>query len=216
VTEVEPGPVPEVPEPRSVKWLRILGIIALVEAIMLMTGALLVGLLTVIGVANLLSRGGDTGAGNDVTAPEGAAPLEEPIETSAAGPKVLKIGQTATSLDGKVKITLSAPRFTTERPDEFSGPPAEKFFLHVGVLAQAAGNQRVSVEPSYFYFRLPSGDRFNYGDGNASGAVGNRALVATTLNPGEKVRGEIVFDVPSKGGELVYDEGSGAAVVWRL
>jgi uncharacterized protein DUF4352 len=134
---------------------------------------------------------------------------------------MLKVGQSGTLLSADtgqevVKITVSAPRFTTGRPDEFSDPPAEKFFLHVVVLAQVAGSQQVSVDPSQFYFRLPSGDRFNSGEGNASGAVGNRALASTTLNPGEKVRGEVVFDVPSKASEIVYHEGRGAAVVWRL
>ncbi len=224
MTEVELGPVPQVPEPRSVKWLRILGVIALVEAIMLMTGTLVVGFLLFVAGVSLVGNLGDsqprTGGTDVATVPEGVPP-EGSGETPAAGPKVLKIGQTGTVLSADtgqevVRITLSAQRFTTGRPNEFSDPPAEKFFLHVVVLAQATGSQQVSVDPSQFYFRLPSGDRFNSGEGNASGAVGNRALASTTLNPGEKVRGEVVFDVPSKAGDIVYDEGGGAAVVWRL
>jgi hypothetical protein len=218
-TVLEPQPRPEIQEPRGVRALRVLGIIALVEAIIIMTGIIVLSLLAFLGVVAIVSNLGGTdtatgAGGTDVTVPEGQAPTEQ-IPPAATVPR-LKIGQTASikAPDSDVqaaKLTVSNPRYSTKAPDQYSEPPGEKYFLRVTVVVENTGDQPFSVSSSEFYLRTPDGKR--YGEGKA---LGQGDLSSATVNPGEKVRGDVVLDVPTRSGEIVYDPGSGSAAVWRL
>jgi hypothetical protein len=218
-TLFEAQPSPETQEPRGVRALRVLGIIALVEAIIIMTGIIVLSLLTFLGLAAIVSNlgGTDTGTGSTggtgITVPEGAAPEQV---TPAPEVPVLRLGQAASvrapDSDARAaRITVTEPRYSTKAPDQFSEPPGEKFFLRITVLVENTGVRPFSVSSSEFYLRTPEGER--YGEGKA---LGQSELSSATVNPGEKVRGDVVLDVPSKNGEIVYDAGSGSVAAWRL
>jgi hypothetical protein len=199
----------------------VLGIIALVEAIIIMTGILIVSLLAVLGVAAIVGNLGGTdtgtetgsGSGTDVTVPDVLPPEQA---TPPPTVPIVRMGQPASvrapdSDAQAAKITLSNPRYSTKAPDEFSEPPGEKYFLKVTVVVETTGDQPFSVSSSEFYLRTSDGAR--YGEGKA---IGQSNLSSATVNPGEKVRGDVVLDVPAKSGEIVYDPGSGSVAAWRL
>jgi hypothetical protein len=84
------------------------------------------------------------------------------------------------------------------------------------VKATARGGQ-LSINPLDFYAKA-DGQHISSMDGNAMGAIdSSQELTASTLNSGETATGQMVFDVPSAHGQIVYAAGlnSQALASWN-
>jgi len=104
-------------------------------------------------------------------------------------------------------LTLASPHVTTYPADSYGERPQNGYY--VIVTARAGADQGYTggydVSTSDFY-ALVGGQHYDEGDGNAYQALSdiNSELGYTTLAAGETTSGKLVFDLPSRHGEIVY------------
>jgi hypothetical protein len=231
-----PGwPVQTPPEPKPRRGRRAIvvvlsaiagGLIAIVAAVALLVGAL--------GAAASSVDTTDKAAApkTEQTAPpssspefqdpgeEGVDPDEDLSEDEFSGPVNLKVGETAVVSEGfgsdstplgeltidKVTATKSATSYgETEYPDN-------KWFIKVHVIAKGSKNG-FDVNPLDFYVRGDDGSHYDAFDGNTFSVTADPELHANSLAKGEKLAGNIVFDVPARHGVIVYAPSMGSDAV---
>jgi hypothetical protein len=104
-------------------------------------------------------------------------------------------------------VTVSSPRVTTYPADSYGSGPQHGYFVIVTVtaIADAAYTGGFDISTSDFY-ALVSGRHYDEGNGNAYGALSdmNSELGYVTLAGGETASGKLVFDLPSRHGEIIY------------
>jgi hypothetical protein len=159
-----------------------------------------------------------------ITEPPSSAPdVTEPPQT---GPEVLKVGQTLSvrqSADtsgysdpaqGSADITVTKVEAATREPVEFGSKPERGWFVVVHVKAVGTGGG-LDVNPFDFYVKSPNG--FHAEDSTYSDAWGP-TFDSATLNKGEHVSGTLIYDVPSRHGQLVYAPNlDGEAIgIWKF
>lgn len=157
--------------------------------------------------------------------PTATATFTEPVveettqaPTSPSETKV-RIGQTlSVSQDGVEagEITAAGVTSTQAAPNEFASRPANGNYVTFTITAKATATGTFDINPFDFYFRATDGRHLDLTAGNAVEATRDDDLSATTLNPGETVKGTIVFDLPGTHGELVYAPLSQALGSWNF
>jgi hypothetical protein len=142
----------------------------------------------------------DTTAPADTSPPVPAGPDMQPM----GGTETLTETDTGTTIG---TLAISSPRVTTYPADSYGSRPQHGYY--VIVTARAGADQGYAsgyeVSTSDFY-ALASGQHYDEGDGNAYDALSdvNSELGYTTLAAGETTSGKLVFDVPSRHGQIVY------------
>jgi Domain of unknown function (DUF1942) len=136
-----------------------------------------------------------------------------PTPTAKSGPEQLSFGDVAVITDGgsSAKVTVGAPRFSasnnsTDMPMTPTNGLYEAFTVSfVGVTGSFDANA-LSL-----YIRGADGTHYT----GTTGLGFEPMLSASTLTPGEPLKGNIVFDVPSRTGTLVYESGLEALGEWK-
>ena len=149
-----------------------------------------------------------------VTAPTSAP---APVQTAApapvqSGPHRLSLGWSTviTQSDSTAKVGVGTPKFATT--DKYAVAPDHGFYAVFPVQASGVTGS-FDVNPLYFYVR--GADGTHYDPTYASGF--DPILSSSLLAPGEPYRGNIIFDLPSKSGTLVYEAGLGTnGVEWKF
>ena len=114
-------------------------------------------------------------------------------------------------------VTITGAKVVTGPQAEFGSAPAHGYFVIATVKATAASGGQLDINPLDFYAKA-KGQHIGTMDGNAMGAIdSSQELTASTLNGGETATGQIVFDVPSAHGQIVYAPGlnSQALASWN-
>ena len=116
--------------------------------------------------------------------------------TQPAGPTTFAMGERGTiTKDGEgdvLYVTVAAPKTVT---DEYQKPERGRFVaVTITFQALAAGQD---VNPYDFIATTTSGERINPTFITPSG--GGTELNSATLNTGEKAKGAVTFDIPTKG-----------------
>ena len=104
---------------------------------------------------------------------------------------------------------MAKPKLLTKTPGEFPDVPENKYFAVFSISARAA--KTFDINPYDFYVRGDDGAHY---DGAFASVEPD--LHPVTLNAGEKVKGNVVFDIPSKHATLVYAPGSSALSEWSF
>jgi hypothetical protein len=158
-----------------------------------------------------------------------AAPPASSAQANPAAPAAPKApstmglapGQSVTVNDNDMgnhgTVTVTGAKVVTQAQTDFGSAPAHGHFVIVTVKATATSGGQLDINPLDFYAKA-AGQHFGSTDGNALGAIdSSQELNANTLNGGESTSGEIVFDVPSAHGQIVYATGlnSQALASWN-
>lgn len=150
--------------------------------------------------------------------PSDPAPIQSAVQDAPEPPGALEVGMTGTYFEADQEVgTVTVTEFSrfTEPDSEFGDPPQNADFLKATIVVEATGSQVYSVNPFDFYVRDAEGRRYEFSNGNALWAVGE-SMNHIDLNPGEKVTGTVVFDVPDGSLELVYAPGLRSLAYWEL
>ena len=130
-------------------------------------------------------------------------------------------GQSVTVKDSDLgyhgTVTITGAKVVTGPQTEFGSAPAHGHYVIATVKAAAASGGQLDINPLDFYAKA-AGQHFGSFDGNAVSAIdSSQELTASTLNSGETATGQIVFDVPSAHGQIVYAPGwnSQALASWN-
>ncbi len=136
------------------------------------------------------------------------------------------VGQTGTLYDtgssaNLATITVSAPTFVTT--DANGNEPQFGYFANFTVTVKdiAPSSTQADIAPSDGDFYVQATDGQKYGVGDQEGVQSGYSILAAAtdelgtngsggpvdLLPGQSTTGEIVIDVPSQHGELVYASG---------
>jgi uncharacterized protein DUF4352 len=152
------------------------------------------------------------------SAPASPAAPAAPKAPSTMG---LALGQSVTVSDTGPgyhgTVTITGAKVVTGPQAEFGSAPAHGYFVIATVKATAASGGQLDINPLDFYAKA-KGQHIGTMDGNAMGAIdSSQELTASTLNGGETATGQIVFDVPSAHGQIVYAPGlnSQALASWN-
>jgi hypothetical protein len=198
------------PRPRRRRrWLRriALGLAALV--------ALIIGI-TVASSGTHVTVTPPAPAGHSAPAsPSAPAAPKAPSTMGLAPGQSVTVSDTGLGYHGAVIIT--GAKVVTGPQAEFGSAPAHGYFVIATVKATAASGRQLDINPLDFYAKAAS-QHIGTMDGNAMGAIdSSQELTASTLNGGETATGQIVFDVPSAHGQIVYAPGlnSQALASWN-
>jgi hypothetical protein len=152
------------------------------------------------------------------TAPASPAAPAAPKTPSTMG---LALGQSVTVDDNDMgyhgTVTITGAKVVTGPQTEFGSAPAHGYFVIATLKAAAASGGQLDINPLDFYAKANS-QHIGTTDGNAMGAIdSSQELTASTLNGGETATGQVVFDVPSAHGQIVYAPGlnSQALASWN-
>lgn len=150
-----------------------------------------------------------------------AAPPASSAAAPAASTMSLALGQPVTVNDSLASqqgtVTITSAKVVTGPQTEFGSAPAHGHFVIATVKAAATSGGQLDINPLDFYAKA-NGQHISSTDGNAFGAINSsQELSASTLNGGEAATGQIVFDVPSAHGQIVYAPGldSQALASWN-
>ena len=161
-----------------------------------------------------------------VTPPAPAGHSSPASPAAPAAPKApstmgLALGQSVTLSDTGLgyhgTVTITGAKVATGPQAEFGSAPAHGYFVIATVKATATSGGQLDINPLDFYAKA-KGQHIGTMDGNAMGAIdSSQELTASTLNGGETATGQIVFDVPSAHGQIVYAPGlnSQALASWN-
>ena len=198
------------PRPRRRRrWLRriALGLAALV--------ALIIGI-TVASSGTHVTVTPPAPAGHSAPAsPAAPAAPKAPSTMGLAPGQSVTVSDTGLGYHGTVTIT--GAKVVTGSQAEFGSAPAHGYFVIATVKATTASGGQLNINPLDFYAKANS-QHIGTMDGNALGAIdSSQELTASTLNGGETATGQIVFDVPSAHGQIVYAPGlnSQALASWN-
>jgi hypothetical protein len=149
------------------------------------------------------------------------APAEDASDDQDSGPATVAVGDSVTvSQDDKEAATIlvSSVKVATKGSGSFSEKPENGAYKIVKVTVTNTGSDSFDVNPFDWYYRDADGNKYEYGDGNSilSGFDGP-SFDSTTLQPGEKRSGSMVFDTSKGATELIYAPGwdSSTVAVWK-
>lgn len=146
-----------------------------------------------IGVALL----GITAASCDTTT---SSPAGSSTPSTAA--KNLAVGAALKVTDisgGSAFVTVESITYSKAGNGVLAQLSANGVYAVVNVLVQDDAGQ-YSANPFYVKFQAADGTTYDAYSGNAATAGFDPQLSASTLNPGQKTRGNVVFDIKDKGG----------------
>ncbi len=132
----------------------------------------------------------------------------------------LKVGETAdvTLNDGDAAGTIQVQKAAAYRKTKagaLGSRPKNGRYVQVTISARSTSGV-FSLNPLYFQVTNADGDVFGAGEGNSLFEDGDRGLHATDLNPGQRVRGTVTFDVPPAAKTLEYAPFGQTLATWSL
>jgi|SRR5664280_600832 len=140
-----------------------------------------------------------------------------PTPTAKTGPEQLSFGDVGVITDGdsSANVTLGAPKFATSSGETYSTgadvEPPKNGLYEVFTVSFVGVTGKFDANEFSFYVRGTDGTHYT----GAFVTSFEPQLSASTLTPGEPLKGNIVFDVPAKSGTLVYESGSEALGEWK-
>jgi hypothetical protein len=148
------------------------------------------------------------------------SPLPRPTITVTRSARVLTAGDTAdfTAQAGvSLRLSASKPQVSRGRLSRSYGhPPARGDYVTFTHTIVNTGSQPVDLGPPNFHVRIPGEGVVTAYDGNAPYSGAPQQLDSTELDPGDRVRAPLTFDVRSTHGVLMYLPDRTAAVTWRF
>jgi len=182
----------------------------------LFTGITALVIIIIVATASSLSSTATLTPPASSSAPAAPAAPAAPKAPSTMG---LTPGQsvTVTDMGYHGTVTITSAKVVNRPQTEFGSAPAHGHFVIVTVKATAASGGQLMINPADFYAKV-AGQHISFTDGNAMGATdSSQDLTFSTLNGGESTTGQIVFDVPSAHGQIVYAPGldSQALAAWN-
>jgi Domain of unknown function (DUF4352) len=121
------------------------------------------------------------------------APKPQPTPTSAA--PVAKVGERVVS--GGIALTVNSVT-RTDSLGQFQKAKPGRVFVVADVTVESVTREKAVYNP--LYFKAKDADGYEY---TASLLAGDQGLKSGELNPGEKARGTVAFDVPSEAKGLI-------------
>lgn len=175
-------------------------------------------LLVVLPLAGCLPHVQSRGAPSPATTQIVVSP--GPTVTVLKSAHTLLAGQTA-AFDAQagvsLRLTASRPKVSTTRLSSSYGyPPARGHYLTFTLTIVNTGSETVQIGPSNFVVRITGEGRVTSVEGNAPYSGASAQLVATALDPGQRLRTPITFDVRHTHGTLAFLPDRSAAVIWRF
>ena len=149
-----------------------------------------------------------------------SAPSPRPTITLTRAAHVLDAGESTdfTAQAGvSLRLTASRPQVSRGRLSRSYGdPPAHGYYLTFTLTIVNTGSQPIQIGPPNFHVRIPGEGVVTAYDGNAPYSGASRQLDNTELDPGERVRAPLTYDVRRTSGVLMYLPDRSAAVTWRF
>jgi hypothetical protein len=143
-----------------------------------------------------------------------------PIRTIVRGARVYVAGDRAElSAQARVSLTMTAsrPSLSRERLSSSYGyAPANGVYVTFRMTISNTGTRTIALSPREFYVRVGDGGRVTTYDGNAPYSGASRQLDQTLLEPGDRVRAPLTFDVDGRHGRLAYAPDGSAAIIWTF
>jgi hypothetical protein len=189
---------------------------------------LLVSLLVIYSVghaANEIGKSVDaTASAAATTAPSASEPdTSAPEVTTAApaqAPAVLAVDQTLSisqssngTEEGTADITVTKIATANREPVDYGSKPDHGWYVVVSVKAVATSG---SLDINTFNFYLRSSNGFHTEDATYSDAWG-APLESATLHAGEHSSGTIVFDAPTRHGQIMFGDYGGDVIgYWKF
>lgn len=115
------------------------------------------------------------------------------------------------SSGGSAFVTVESVKFATAGSGPIAQPPKNGTFAIADVLIQDDAGA-YNFNPLYVKYQEPDGTTSDAFSGNAITAGFDPTLSAGTLSPGQKTRGNVVFDVKVKGGLIQVTDPLGSVV----
>lgn len=158
------------------------------------------------------------GAGSPSSAD--TTPNPRPTVTVTRSAHVLVAGQTtdfAAQAGVSLRLTASRPQVSRGRlSHSYGSPPARGYYVTLTLTIVNTGSQPVDLGPPNFHVRIPGEGVVTAYDGNAPYSGAPSQLDSTQLDPGDRVRAPLTFDVRRPHGVLMYLPDRSAAVTWRF
>lgn len=123
-------------------------------------------------------------------------------------------GDTATITEGGERVGTVRVITVKSYPRGFSDydRPKNGQYLSVDITVEAI-SEGFDINPFDFFVRTPDGRRF---DPTVAYEAPEPSLDYSELNPGEKIRGYVTFDVPRGHGEVVYAPQNRGLFAWAF
>jgi hypothetical protein len=118
-----------------------------------------------------------------------------------------------------VSLTLTAARPSVSRTrlsSSYGYGPANGVYVTFQMTVANTGRRTITLSPRDFYVRVGDGGRVTTYDGNAPYSGASRQLDETLLEPGDRVRAPLTFDVDGRHGRLAYAPDGSAAIIWTF
>ena len=148
------------------------------------------------------------------------SPSPRPTITVTRSAHVLAAGETTdfnAQAGVSLRLTASKPQVSRGRLSRSYGhPPARGYYVTFTLTIVNTGSQPVDLGPPNFHVRIPGEGVVTAYDGNAPYSGAPRQLDSTELDPGDRVRAPLTFDVRNPHGVLMYLPDRSAAVTWRF
>jgi hypothetical protein len=161
--------------------------------------------------------GSPPSGGPSVTAPAGSG-TPVPVRTIVRNRRVLPAGRSAdvTAQHGiAVRLTVSKPSVSRTRLSSSYGyPPAHGYYVTFDITIVNTGVQTVALGPANFFVRTSRQSHVTSYDGNSPYSGASRQLDQTQIDPGQRVRAPLTFDVSVRHGRLAFAPDRTPAVVW--
>lgn len=177
----------------------------------------------IIVIAVAVAGSTTTSVSANAAPPASGAPASPAAPAAPKAPSTMGLapGQSVTVNESDMgyhgTVTITGAKVVTGPQAEFGSAPAHGYFVIATVKAAAVSGGQLDINPLDFYAKA-AGQHFGSMDGNAMGAIdSSQELTASTLNGGETATGQIVFDVTSAHGQIVYAPGlnSQALASWN-
>jgi len=147
-------------------------------------------------------------------------PAPHPTVTVTRSAHVLNAGDTtdfAAQAGVSLRLTASRPQVSRGRLSPSYGyPPAHGYYVTFTLTIVNTGSQPIDIGPPNFHVRIPGEGVVTAYDGNAPYSGAPRQLDSTELDPGDRVRAPLTFDVRRPHGVLMYLPDRTAAVTWSF
>lgn len=176
--------------------------------------------LAAIPVAGCGAAGGVVGRGQPPSSASTASPSPRPVRTIIRDRHVVRAGRTVrleAQAGVRLSLTVSKPSFSRTRLSPSYGyPPQHGFYLTVRVTVVNDGSRAVHIAPQNFVVHIPGQGRVTSYDGNSPYSGASRQLDTTEIEPGQRVRAPLTFDVSGRHGRIAFVPDESPAVVWRF
>jgi hypothetical protein len=116
-----------------------------------------------------------------------------------------------------LRLAAAKPSISRERLSSSYGyAPAHGYYVTFRVVIANTGRKPVQVTPANFFVRIGAKGRVTSYDGNAPYSGASAQLDPTVVEPGDRVRAPLTFDVGARHGRLAYAPDGSPAVIWRF